>query len=216
MKTSLMLVFLLLLGGCVSSWPVTSEIVVYHELPGSIRHQRFAFLPDKDQEGSLEYNAFANRIRAKFRIFGLEETSIEEADLLLSLHYGIDAGHDVQEPHPILGTTGYNTTHLPGTVTRTGDTVTVTPGTTISTPTIGVVGVTSTTATIYTRTLTLDILDNASRKQGKTRKVLESKVVSSGTSRMMAAVIPVMIDALFTEFPGKSGKPRIVELPMEF
>jgi hypothetical protein len=42
------------------------------------------------------------------------------------------------------------------------------------------------------------------------RSVFEGRVVSTGRSAEIAAVLPQMIDSLFTNFPGESGKTKRV------
>jgi hypothetical protein len=61
----------------------------------------------------------------------------------------------------------------------------------------------------------LDIVDRAeSLKEGKVKKRYEAKVVGIGSSSQLTVVVPAMINALFQDFPGKSGSTRSVDLPM--
>ena len=89
-------------------------------------------------------------------------------------------------------------------------------GTTTYTPTYGVVGTGTTSYTRYTRYLSLDIIDKDSTlSEDKINRVYEAKVISSGSTSQLPEIVPVMIEALFEEFPGKSGSTRTVHTQSE-
>ncbi len=62
--------------------------------------------------------------------------------------------------------------------------------------------------TTYTRVLAIDILDRQLLDAGKTKKVYEVELTSKGWCGQIAGVFDEMLDALFEEFPGESGKSR--------
>jgi hypothetical protein len=57
----------------------------------------------------------------------------------------------------------------------------------------------------HDRFMTLKISDRSKNT------VFEGRVTSSGTSSDIAAVLPAVIDSMFTGFPGQSGKFKRVE-----
>jgi hypothetical protein len=110
--------------------------------------------------------------------------------------YGIDTGKGVVSTYPIIGQTGTETC----TSTSCLDS---NPW-----PTYGVVGTRKTKQTEYTRVLRLDIVDKQALAEGKVKKLYEGKVVSSGVSDQLTKVLPMMVKALFDDFPGESGSTR--------
>jgi hypothetical protein len=46
------------------------------------------------------------------------------------------------------------------------------------------------------------------------RKLFDTTVVSEGSNGSLPAVMPYLVRSAFTDFPGKSGVPRQVELKM--
>jgi len=80
-------------------------------------------------------------------------------------------------------------------------------------PSYGVVGASSQSVNSYNRAIALDIIDAASIKEGKPKKVIEIRTKSAGSSRSIACVFNEMLEAMFMNFPGISGKPNSVTLP---
>ncbi|MFQ5917586.1 MAG: hypothetical protein ACE5I0_07235, partial [Candidatus Binatia bacterium] len=60
----------------------------------------------------------------------------------------------------------------------------------------------------YSSVLLMHIVDKASLGTGKAMIIYEAKVKSEGYSNQLAEVMPVMIKAMFKEFPGKNGSTR--------
>jgi hypothetical protein len=75
-------------------------------------------------------------------------------------------------------------------------------------PTYGIVGTRETSETRYTRVLRLDIVDKQALTEGNIKKLYAGKVVSSGFSAELVQVLPMMVKALFEDFPGQSGSTR--------
>ncbi len=193
------------LSGCAGF--VRSQIAVFHELPQGVAGTTYAMVPFKDQEGSLEHKTYEQAVRQELNAKGLRETPLEQAEVVVFLSYGIDTGREVVSSYPIVGQTGVSSSYTYGTVQTYGGYGTYS-GTTIYTPTYGVVGTGVTSHTEYTRFLKLDILDKTALIGGKIKKLYEGKVISSGSSGQVSAVLPTMIKALFEAFPGKSGSIR--------
>jgi hypothetical protein len=56
--------------------------------------------------------------------------------------------------------------------------------------------------------LRVDIVDRQALTEGKIKKLYEGKVVSRGFSDQLAEVLPMMVKALFEDFPGQSDSTR--------
>ena len=193
------------LSGCAMF--LRSQIAVFHDLPQGVAGTTYAMVPFKEQEGSLEYKAYEQAARLELNANGFRETTLEQAEVVVFLSYGIDTGREVVLSYPIIGQTGVSSSSTYGTVQSYGGYGTYS-GTTTYTPTYGVVGTGVTSRTEYTRFLRLDLLDRKNLAEGKIKKLYEGKVVSRGSSGQLPAVLPTMIKALFEDFPGKSGSTR--------
>jgi len=70
--------------------------------------------------------------------------------------------------------------------------------------------------TVFQRALTLEIADRrATGPAGTGRRIYEGTVLSTGSSNSLAAVVPYLVRALFSDFPGRSGQTRVVEVPID-
>jgi len=188
---------------------VRSHISVFHELDAGVAGTTYALVPFKEQEGSLEHRTYEQALKQELNAKGFKEAPLEQAKVIVFMSYGIDTGKQVVTSYPIYGQTGVSSSQTYGTVQSYGSYGTYS-GTTTYTPSYGVVGAGVGSRTEYARFLKLDILDNAAAREQKINKIYEAKVVSSGRSGQLAAVLPTMIKALFEEFPGKSGSTRTV------
>lgn len=208
---ALLSVLALLIAGCAPLF-VRSNVSVFHEMPSS--SQTFVVLPFKEQEGSLEFKAYAQQVKDQLVQRGFSEAPIETANIAVFMRYGVDDGKQVLASYPIFGQTGTSSSYTSGTVTSYGNMATYS-GTTYNTPTYGVTGSGVSSHTVYTRYLNLEMLDRTAFATGKITKVYEGKVKSSGSLPDLTAVMPYMLRALFEEFPGVSGKTRTVTYAIE-
>lgn len=213
MRAVVVAVIALLVSGCAT---MQVEVSVFHDLSPTAQPRKYAIVPTKDQEASLEHKSYRDRVRTEMQKRGYIETSEPEADVHVFLFYGIDAGRERVSSYPITGQTGTQYTYVPAPLPPPGGLPTYRSGTTISTPTYGVVGTGTTSQTIFGSYLLLDMVDRAeSIKAGKVTILYEAKVVSIGPSGLAAVTVPVMIDALFQDFPGKSGSTRSLNMPLQ-
>lgn len=115
--------------------------------------------------------------------------------------YGIDEGQSGVVSTPILGQTGGGTT----TFSSYGSSF-------YTMTTYGMVGSATQSITRYSRAIALDIIDSASIKEGKPKKIFELRTKSVGSSSIISCVFNEMLDAMFMDFPGESGKAKSVTL----
>lgn len=176
---------------------------MFHQLPKDISGTTYVMVPFKEQEGSLEHKAYEEAVRQELNAKGFRETTADQAETVVFLAYGIDAGRGVVSSHPIIGQTG-------ATTCSTFDGTPQSYGCTDSQPwpTYGVVETRMRRQTEYTRVLILDIVDRQALAEGNIKKLYEGKVVSSGFSDQLGQVLPTMVKALFEDFPGQSGSTR--------
>lgn len=206
------LIFIIsLFQGCTL---VKSDVAVFHQLPDTTKYQRYAFIPLKGQESSLEYATYQELIRAELAKHNFKEVDASKSDVIVAFNYGIDSGKEELSSIPIFGQTGVSSSSTYGTL-NTYDNYGTYSSTTTYTPTYGVVGSSIVSTITYSRGLFLYIVDRKSVGSGKLRILYEGSVKSSGSSSQLSKVMPAMIKALFKEFPGKSGLTRREIIPLQ-
>ena len=158
---------------------------------------------DVEVNNSLEFSHYKPRIEQKLASNGYTViNNPSEAKYVAFVAYGIDEGKSGVVSTPIFGQTGGGTT----TFSSYG-------GSYYTMPTYGMVGSSTTSVTQYSRAIALDIVDAASIKEGHPKKVFESRTKSVGACSAIAGVFDEILDAMFKDFPGQSGKTISVTLP---
>lgn len=203
---------LILLSGCASF--VETRVSAFHELGPSLTGETYALVPSKEQEASLEFQSYAKLVKQELVARGMKEVPFEKAKYAVFMFYGIDNGKQIVSSYPIFGQTGVSSSYTTGTVNTYGNTASYS-GTTYNTPTYGVVGSGTTTDTVFTRYLNIDIVDIEKSGNGKVQKAYEGKAVSSGSNGQLSTVMPAIIKGVFEDFPGKSGSSRISRQALE-
>lgn len=196
----------LMLLGCAH---VVSNVTSFHELPSNGLDRTYKFLPMEGQDGKIEYEVYANRISKKLEGYNyiLEKGSVDP-DYFVLFNYGIGGGGTISGSMPIYGQTGGGTSYTSGTVSTNYGGYGSYSGTTYSMPTFGQVGSIPYSIRQHDRVLNLKIISSKESKAGKAKVVYEGRVQSSGSSGEIAVVLPSMIEALFRDFPGNSGKTK--------
>ena len=204
----------LLVAGCAST---SATITVFHRLPAQGNGETIAIrAPDEALTGTMEFQAYADKLAPYLRAAGYNVVPYQSGNpprYLAHLTYGVDNGHIVvneyAEPVYGRGPPSYVTTTatLPN-----GQTVTQTrlvPGP------YGVVGmeVLAESSREYNRVLELSIYETAGLRPGDreslgTAEVFNAKLTSAGRCGAMAPVIDPLLETLFRNFPGESGKTR--------
>jgi uncharacterized protein YceK len=200
-----------ILAGCASVQSSTSR---FHKLPEIGNGESFAFLPTTDQKGGLEYESYCERIESKLIEYGwIPSKNIQTSDYLVFFTYSINGGETVSGSTPIYGQTGGGTSYTSGTVSSYGGSANYS-GTTYTAPTFGQVGSVSYNTQVFGRNLDLTIIDEKESSKDNPVKLYEGRVTSHGSSADIAVVLPTMIESLFKDFPGKSGKTKKVAMPL--
>lgn len=205
-----LLAFAFLGAGCAT---VQSKVTVFHKLPELSTGKTIAILPvDKDNEDSLEFKSHAAHIADRLDAKGYRVVSASEhPDYYAFVAYWIDKGKPYSYNLPMYVQTGGGVTYHSGTVTTSSGPKSFT-GYTYSVPTYAMIP-SRESGIKFTKRLLVDIVEGKSYRDGKASKVYEGKVVTADSSEILSQAIPYMIDALFSDFPGKSGKTRTVTAP---
>ena len=79
-------------------------------------------------------------------------------------------------------------------------------------PTDGVIGSSTSSRTKYTRSVAMDIIDSKSLNTNKIEIVYEMRAQRSGKCGAIVVVFDGMLEAMFKDFPGESGKARRTDI----
>ena len=207
--------FVLLLVLFTASCLVRSQVTVFHDFEPNIKKTKYIILATEEQQNSLEHRSYEKLVKQQLSLKGFKEVSLDEADVVVMFSYGDDGGRQIVSSYPIFGQTGVSSSNTYGTVQSYGNSATYS-GTTTYTPSYGIVGSGVASRTEYKRFLYLSMIDHSASKSGDgIKRIYEGKVVSNALNSNLPEAVPVMIKALFKEFPGESGKVRTVDVLVE-
>jgi hypothetical protein len=192
----------LLLAGCAAP-RIENDVTTFHDeiMPAG---ESIRVMPaDPANVNSLEFQTYANRISEELRKAGY--TPVSEPDVVTDLIAEID--YSVAVSHSEINRS------------RTGVSVGVGYGfgrwynpwnIGVSAPIFGresrPYGI-----PIYQRSLELNIVE----AEDSTQRLFEGRVVSDGSEGALNVVMPYLITAMFTDFPGESGTTKVVEIEAE-
>ena len=183
------------------------EVAAVHQLPGDLSGAKFSFVPTAEQAASKDYLQYQDQVRRHLVAHGLAEAPLPEADLAVGLAWVASKPQAEGEAVPSLGAGASFGTNTRGNA----DAATGAPNMNSSlTPMYGSNG--ASTQALYTRRVTLLLYAIKSAAGDQAREVYEGKATNVGASAELGPLVPKLIDALFTDFPGKSGGARTVQL----
>lgn len=193
-----------LLSNCST---VQSDVTRFHTLPPRGSGETFT-VQSASSRSALEFGAYATRIASHLQAYGWSQAPLESANYIVLVDYKIGGSHERHGSLPIMGQTGGGTTYHSGSVNTYGSygsSYGTFSGTSYTPATYGVVGAIPYSITLHNRYLKMEIRDRDGRA------VFEGRVASTGPTGEIAAVLPEMIDALFSKFPGESGETKRIE-----
>ena len=208
---------LALAGGCAAT--VTTQVTPFHNLTGSLQGQRFVILPTTEQQSSLEFGAYADLVREALVGKGLVDAGRDRAgaDLGVSMAYEV-IGHG-GSLRSTTGSFGFGAGS--GGFSRGGI------GIGIGFP----IGGGSSGEVNFQRTLhvRIDRLRGGEPQAAApapdptsppgmpapASRVFEARAISEGESASIAPVMRAMVKAIFDDFPGESGRTRVVSVPLD-
>lgn len=188
----------LALAGC--ALPVASDLTVFHEWPDQAP-RTYRFVTNEAQLDSLEHASYRQVMRTELARIGFTESQTPRFELRFDAmtvprtERRLDYAYPYVQPWFYWGTWG-----------RHG-------GVSIATPWPGYYGgyAVERDVTWYEYRLSITIRDLAAGG----RKVYEANAVASGSAPSIAGAMPYLARAVFADFPGLSGVPRRVEVPLE-
>jgi hypothetical protein len=201
-----------LASGCASY--MSAEVTTFHQLTPEDRlvGRRFAVEPTKEQQDSLEFRAYADLVRQALVRQGLVAAPDASAELGVAIRYSVDSGRPVVYSYPAYGYASYGPLWGWGPYPGPGGTAHYVWGPTYPFG-YGAVGTSYAQSVVYRYELGVDI--NNRRATGKAAKLFEGRVVAQGESASLAPVIPAMVRALFSDFPGPNGVTRRVQIRLD-
>lgn len=187
------------LTGCAST--IDARVTSYQDWPEQVVGERYRIVASPAQEGNLEFQSFADMVRAAIGPVGLVEARDGSAARFeVSLEYGNPVERTwvqrYQDPYyggwgfsPFFG--GFYGRHG-GWGWGSGLYVTPSPA--------------NVQVDIYRNSLTVVIRDGAASN----REVYRSSAVSPSETENLAAIMPYLAQAVFDGFPGNNGQVRTV------
>jgi len=203
---------LLMLSACMTGFP--AQVSRFQAMPAP-EGQSFAIEPaDRAKSGSLEFSQYADHVRRNLTALGYAEArSAREATMVVTLDYGVDQGRErvVATPDPFMDPWGYRGFGYRPYYSRFGyggfgryrspffwgwhD------------PFWGGYDIDS--YTLYTSHLDMDI-----RRASDGQSLFEGKAQARSRSNELPQLVPNLVEAMFTGFPGNSGETvRITVMP---
>lgn len=195
---------LLALSACVSPKYVVSDVTRFHTMGAPFSGQTFAIVAvNPDQEQSIAFHQFGDMMNARLSALGLHQyagnAGPNAADYVVTLEY------DVLGPTPDVRTRssnfsvgfGYSNFHRPFGYGFGYD------------PFYDNYNYTD-TRQMFTRRVELDIYKGSTYNSGPKQRVFEGRAISTGLNGAIEPVMPYMLDAVFQDFPGASGRTKTV------
>ncbi len=177
----------LMLGACAS--PFKADVTRFHTNPVA-NGQAILIEPEDAALHGLEFNRYADLIGAKLAQIGYSPAGDNPPALIVRLNYGIiNLGEQEKDSGASIGVGvgrhGGNTGFGLGTV----------------------FGLSGDDDTVYERFLTM-VLNDA----GTGERLFEGRAVSQGPENDLAAIMPLLVTALFENYPGQSGKTETITI----
>lgn len=199
LRSLALFVGIMALASCAST--ISARVTSYQEWPADTTGETYSIAPSPAQVNNLEFQAFADMVRAAIGPTGLvEAASADAARFDIVMAYGNPVEQRwVQRYHdPYMGGWGFNP-FFGGMYGGYGgwgwgSGMYITPS------------VTTIPVDIYKNTLTITIKDN----QNHGMEVYRSSAVSISDGNDLASVMPYLTQAVFDDFPGNNGQVREV------
>lgn len=198
----LALLFAMLLSGCAGI-VVRSEVTAFHEASADFGDKTYGFVRDAPQENDLEFRNYEDLVRAELQTLGFMEKA--GGRLQVGVRYQVEA-RDIRVVEPMVVDPwygpGFGRYQRPyGFYGPYADPFWLAP------PLVQPV---ERRFVSYSRRLEINISRAADRKN-----LYQVIVNSQGQNPSLAAVMPAMVRSAFTDFPGPSGVPRVLEVKVE-
>lgn len=206
-KLSVLIISVFMVGGCAT--PMRAKITTYHGQDHGGRGPISVRPVNEEQSTSLAFQSHSRLLIQKLTTVGYTEVPDSPSSQYVAfMTYGIDSGKTSTTVVPLYGPIGGGTITTTGKITNNYGRSFSYNSTTTQIPTYGMVGAIPITSTSYTRELNIDIY----REGEMPVKTYEIRAKSIGSCGNINIVLPVMIEAVFKEFPLENGKSVSVEV----
>ncbi len=196
---------LMALAGCATPKYVVSDVTRFHTLANAPSGQTFAIVAvSPEQEQSIAFRQFGDLINTRLSNLGLKQYSGNAgpgaADYVVTLNY------DILGPTPDVRSRGgsnfslgfgYSNFNRPW-----GYGFGYDPFYDNYTD----------TRQMFTRRVDLDTYRGSTYASGRKERVFEGSAISTGLNGQIEPVMPYMLDAIFADFPGQSGRTKTVSV----
>jgi len=199
MKYTVLLMFGLLLSACATT--IKSDVTAFHSLTAP-NGRTFTIEPiDPAMKGSLEFKQYAGLVRGALIGYGFRADTSGSPDLVVHMGYGISEGAEKIRSYPsYYPYYGFGYGYF-GHYPYYGGFWDP-----FYYPYAGGYGGYMSSYTVYTRRLELNITDRNGTR------VYEGRTVSVGRDNSLPDVMPFLVQAMFTDFPGQSGVTKHVAI----
>jgi hypothetical protein len=196
-----------ILIAAVSSSCITAQVSVsrHHTLNGDLKGKTYRFVNSKEQAQSMEFQTFKSLARPKIAKSGLVESSGENPDYSVLMIYGQTGQQTMQRYEPQFGMTSAGGTSYYQGRTPYGSY----SGSVYNAPTFGHTGNVAVNYTEYGHRLLVIVKD----RQWHT--VYQGNAECSSERGSNSRMVPVLINALLGNFPGKSGSASDTVVPLD-
>jgi Domain of unknown function (DUF4136) len=197
---------LLALSACASPKYVTSDVTRFHTMSSPTSGQTFAIIAaSPEQEQSIAFKQYGDLINARLSALGLKQFS---GNTPTSADYVVTLDYEVLGPTPDVRTQGGGNFSFGFGYSN------------WSRPFSYGIGYDSffdnfnytETRQLFARRIQVNMYRGASYVSGPKSRVFEVRAVSLGLNSQIEVVMPYMLDAVFQDFPGQSGRTRTVSV----
>ena len=209
---------LLALSACMTGFP--TQVSRFQAMPAP-QGQSFVVQPARaDDRGGLEFAQYADLVRRNLTALGYTEaSSARDASFIVTLDYGVDQGRErvIATPDPFADPWGYGGFGYRPYYSRFGYGAYGGFGRRYRNPFFwgwhdpfwGPGGYDVTSYTLYTSFFDMDI-----RSTADNRSLFEGHAQARSRTNELPALVPNLVEAMFTGFPGNSGETvRITVVP---
>ena len=194
---------LLTLSACATGFP--AEVSRFQAMPAPQGQSFYVQAADEEKRGSLEFAQYAGLVRQHMIGLGYAEASSpESATLLVSLDYGVDDGRERIESVPTAGGWGWRPYY-----SRFGYFGRRSPfywG--WHDPFWDDFGYDVRSYTVYTSFLDMDI-----KRTADGQSLFEGTAKARSRTDELQVLVPNLVEAMFTNFPGRSGETVRITVP---
>lgn len=191
------ILLLMLSGGCTSA--LRSDVVTFHEGPLPAGETIRVVAADPQLQTSLEFRNYANLISEELRKIGYTPAGTQgQAELLAEVSYSVEPGPttvSIDRPERFVRYHFYYGRYYDpfyfGVYNNWGPEVYTTPS--------------------YQRTLLVNIMHNDNERS----RIFEGRVQSTGRQNLLPQIMPYLITAMFTNYPGENGVTKVVTIEMD-